>query len=66
MSNFYGRISSLDFMIYLCGNFAHVFYLAMSTKGCSGFFSFCLDVELLIKLDFVTVKKSGAFFDFGK
>ena len=30
-------------------NFAHFSYLTMSTKGCSGFFLFCLDPELLIK-----------------
>ena len=33
-----------------CWNFAHVFYLTMSTKGCSEFFLFCLDLELLIKM----------------
>ena len=31
-------------------NFAHVFYLLMSTKACSGFFLFCWDPELLINL----------------
>ena len=25
-------------------------YLTMSTKGCSGFFSFCLDLEFLKKI----------------
>ena len=28
-------------------NFAHVSYLLMSTKACSGFFLFCLNLELL-------------------
>ena len=31
-------------------NFAHVSYLAMSTKGYPGIFIFCLDFELLIKM----------------
>ena len=31
-------------------NFAHVFYLPMSKKGCSGFFLFCLDLEFLIRM----------------
>ena len=31
-------------------NFAHVFYLKMSTEGCSGLLIFCLDLELLIKM----------------
>ena len=33
-----------------CWNFAHVSYLTMSTKECSEFFLFCLDLELLIKM----------------
>ena len=33
-----------------CWNLAHVSYLPMSTKWCSGFFWFCLDLELLIKM----------------
>ena len=33
-----------------CWNLAHVSCITMSTKGCSGFFLFCLDLELLIKL----------------
>ena len=33
-----------------CWNFAHVSYLAISTKGCSRFFWFCLDLELLAKI----------------
>ena len=28
----------------------HVLHLTMSTKGCLGFFLFCLDLELLIKM----------------
>ena len=31
-------------------NFAHVFQLPTSTKGCSGFFLFCLDLELFAKI----------------
>ena len=31
-------------------NIVHVSHLIMSTKGCSGFFKFCLDLELLIKI----------------
>ena len=33
-----------------CWNFAHVSYLTMFTKVCSGFFKFCLDLELLMKM----------------
>ena len=36
--------------ILILWNFAHAFYLVMSTKGCMGFFLFCLDLELLIKV----------------
>ena len=31
-------------------NFAHVFYLVMCTKRCVGFFLYCLDLGLLIKV----------------
>ena len=31
-------------------NFAHVSYLPMSTKGCVGFFLFCLDLEFFAKI----------------
>ena len=34
----------------LCWNFAHVSYLTISTKGYSGSFLFCLDLDLLIKM----------------
>ena len=33
-----------------CWNFAHVFYLPMSTKGCAGFLLFCLDLKLFAKI----------------
>ena len=33
---------------FFCWNFAHVSYLTMSTKGCSGFLLFYLDLQLLI------------------
>ena len=36
-------------------NFAQVSVLRMSTKACMGFFKFCLDLELLIKLISVSV-----------
>ena len=36
---------------YFCWNFAHVFYLPMSTKGCVGFFLFYLDLELFAKIN---------------
>ena len=36
--------------IIFCRNFSHVSYLTMSTKGCSGFLLFCLDIEILIKM----------------
>ena len=36
---------------YFCWNFAHIFYLPLSTKGCVGFFIlFYLDLELLVKI----------------
>ena len=41
--------TTIKFNIF-CWNFAHVSYLTMSTKECSWFFLFCLDLELLIKL----------------
>ena len=34
---------------YIFRNFVHVSYLSMSTKGCSRFFFFCLDLQLLQK-----------------
>ena len=42
-----------------CGNFAHVSYLTMPTKRCSGFFLFCLGLELLIKM-----RRNQVFFIF--
>ena len=36
--------------IVICWNFAHVFYLTMSKKACSGIFKICLDLLLLIKM----------------
>ena len=33
----------------------------MSTKGCVGFFLFCLDLELLIKVQKTSVSKPGLF-----
>ena len=35
---------------FFCWNFAHVSYLPISTKGCLGFFLFCLDLELFAKI----------------
>ena len=40
-------------------NFAHVSYLTMFTKECSGFFFFCFDLELLIKMQKLSVWKPG-------
>ena len=34
---------------HFCWNFAHVAYLPMSIKGCTGFFLSCLDLELFAK-----------------
>ena len=39
-----------EFNIF-CWNFAHVSYLPMSTKGCLGFYLFCLDLELFAKIE---------------
>ena len=39
----------LQFNIF-CWNFAHVFYLPMSTKRCVGFFLFYVDLELFAKI----------------
>ena len=33
-----------------CRNFAHVFYLLISTKECVEIFLFCLDLELFAKI----------------
>ena len=33
----------------------------MSTKGCVGFFLFCLDLDLLIKVYKTSVQKPGLF-----
>ena len=40
---------------FFCWNFAHVFYLPLSTKGCLGFILFYLDLELFAKIE----KRSG-------
>ena len=45
-------------------NFAHVSYLTMSTKGCSEFFLFCLDLQLLIKKCKKWVCRNQVFFVF--
>ena len=39
----------LQFKIF-CWNFAHVFHLSLSKKGCVGFFLFYLDLELFAKI----------------
>ena len=46
--NLWQASTEIKFNIF-CWNFAHVFYLIMSGKGCLGFFLFYLDLELLIK-----------------
>ena len=45
---FWQAPATTEFNIF-CWSFAHVFHLPMSTKGCSGFFSFCLDLMLFAK-----------------
>ena len=52
--------TTMEFNIFRW-NFAHVFYLLMSTKACRGFFLFCLDLELLINLVSVSLWKPGLF-----
>ena len=42
--------TTLEFNFF-CWNFAHLSYLPMSTKGCSGFFKFFLDLELVAKIE---------------
>ena len=32
-----------------CWNFAHIFYISMPARGCSGFFKFYLDLKLFKK-----------------
>ena len=44
------RASTTTKFNIFCWNFAHVSYLTMFSKECWGFFSFCLDLELLIKM----------------
>ena len=46
--------TTVEFIIFYW-NFPHVSVLRMSTKGCVGFFKFCLDLELLINLVSVSV-----------
>ena len=60
--NFWRAPTTIEFNIF-CWNFAHVSYLPMSTKGCSDFFKFCLDLELFpkIKKDLVS---THSFFTF--
>ena len=41
--------TTIEFNIF-CWNFAHVFYLVMSTKACVGFLKFYLDLDLFAKL----------------
>ena len=41
--------TTIEFNIF-CWNFAHVSWLPMSTKACSGFFLFCLDLEFFAKI----------------
>ena len=48
-------------MINSMAQHSHISYLPMSTKGCSGFFLFRLDLELLRKLVSVRVQKPGHF-----
>ena len=43
----YWAPTTIEFNLF-CWNFAHVFYITMSKKGCSWFILFCLDLELLI------------------
>ena len=40
--------TTVQFNIF-CWTFAHFSYLPMSTKGCVGFFLFCLELELFAK-----------------
>ena len=56
-------ISNYTTVQYFCGNFAHVSYLPMSIKGCSGSFLFCLYLELFAntKKDLVS---TNLFFTF--
>ena len=41
--------TTIDFNIF-CWNFAHISCLPISTRVCSGFFLFCLDLELFAKI----------------
>ena len=41
--------TTINFNIF-CWNFARVSFLPLSTKECSGFFLFCLDLELFAKI----------------
>ena len=45
-------------------NFAHVSYLPMSKKGCSGFFWFYLDLELFTKIKKDLVSTHSIFYIF--
>ena len=45
---FWWSATTIELNIF-CWNFAHVSYLPMSAKGCSGYF-FCLELELMAKI----------------
>ena len=53
--------TTTEFNIF-CLHFPHVSVLPMSTKGCSGLFLFCLDLELFTNLVSVNVQKPDLFF----
>ena len=46
---FWQTPTTIEFNIF-CWNFAHVSYLSISRKACSGFLKFCLDLELFAKI----------------
>ena len=49
---------------FFCWNFACVFYIPLSKKGCVGFFLFYLDFELFAKIEKKTLFLHTRFFHF--
>ena len=61
LNTFKSAATATKFNIF-CWNFAHVPKLTMSTKACSDFFWFSLDLELLIKMLKTSVQKPFFFY----
>ena len=54
-------LTTLNYLTVHYWNSAHISYLPMSTKGCAGFFLFCLYLELFAKIKKDVVSKHSFF-----